>query len=290
MKTILRTNRPQNKYIGFSLLLLIAIFGLFIGGVKPPTGEVTQTPIGGNGSIVVPVPTPVLPCALTDIGGQKIPQDPNPLGYAGKCEIGGNQGQPKDPHPLALTGGAEIGGDNQQKPKDPNPLGAIFEIGGQRVPGDANPLGLASHTEIRAYNQAKLKEQATRLHGAAFEIGGNSVPRTGPVITPGAIPCSEFKNGLAIGGNQSVPQTPSLPHVSEIGGNGTVTPAPTLPDISCGQTVSGVLAEIGGTGSGSQVPRDLDPGRMADIGGQSTPRTGTGPVGMLEIGAGCKLT
>jgi hypothetical protein len=279
MKTIFRTKRPQNKYIGFSLLLLIAVFGFFIGGVKPPTGDVAQTPIGGNGSIVVPAPTPL--SVAGDIGGQKIPQDPDPLGYEDEFEIGWNQGQPKDsgplglafeiggqqvprdPNPVTFTIPAEIGGDNQQKPKDPNPLGV--DIGGHHVPGDPAPLGFAFQ-----------------------DIGGNSIPKTenGFAIGGQGVPGSETRNAnsldpVDIGGNQGVPTPPILPHVADIGGQGTVTPPPTLPLVGGGQTSPRLVTEIGGNGTGSQTPKDIQ--QIAsrydgDIGGQSTPRTGGGCV------------
>jgi hypothetical protein len=61
-----------------------------------------------------------------EIGGQKVPTDPNPY----KMEIGG-QKVPTDPNPLAIGG--------QKVPTDPLPY--TTEIGGQKVPTDPNPLG-----------------------------------------------------------------------------------------------------------------------------------------------------
>jgi hypothetical protein len=250
MKTILRTNRPQNKYIAFSIFLLIAIFGLFIGGVKPPTGDITQTSIGGNGTVSVPLPTPVVFASAKDIGGQRIPGDLTPFACHRDSDIGGQQ-IPRDPSPLGFTSRSEIGGDNQNKPKELNPLGVHLEIGGQQSPphslSDIGGQGVETRN-VSTKTIGVIVSLASTGDVVNKDIGGGSTPQENRGV-------HSIEN-IAIGGNQGAPQVPSLPLVFpqllEIGGNGT--PKPTLPLIGF---ESQERQEIGGNQGVPQPPLPL---------------------------------
>jgi len=200
MKTIFRTNRPQNKYIGFSLLLLIAVFGLFIGGVKPPTGDVTAPSIGGNGTVSIPGPTPIAAAMHAEIGGQHVPRDTSPMGYSSVTEIGG-----------------------QRVPGGNDPLGMVnhLAIGGQGVPGpETRAVFGIKVTDIGGNGSAVPTPTLPIIIFQKTEIGGGSAPQE-----------NRGRSGnenVVIGGNQGAPQVPGLPlttvEFNEIGGNGTPTP------------------------------------------------------------------
>jgi hypothetical protein len=281
MKTISRTNRPQNKYIAFSLFLLIAIFGLFIGGVKPPTGDVTQTSIGGNGSVSVPPPTPfavmtgakngcqrvpadqdLLNFESADIGGQRVPGDGSPLGISNLVAIGGQNSPGPETRALTeSTGGVpsisnvlQIGGNGSATPSPTLP-GISYqdnEIGGQQTPPHSlsNIGGQGIETRNVSYSKTiKIGgNSAPRGYVLNEDIGGNSTPQENR-----SFHCTE---NIAIGGNQGAPQVPGLPFVSqqysEIGGNGT--PRPTLPLIGFAPQEQ---SAIGGNQSVPHVPLPL---------------------------------
>jgi hypothetical protein len=260
-------------YVKYPVLVLIAIFGIFIGGTQNPppkpmaysaAGEIggQATPrsggtpvghfndkffacyrfpaeIGGNGSAQPKpsgppfgiyeiggqrVPGTTIPLVLTEIGGQRIPNDPNPQGFA----IGG--------------------GTNQNKPQEPNPLGAFVPatIGGGRMP-------LHERTDI----DGNSAPRSYAFH--CMEIGGNNQPGSETRNAAGSFPVNI--GGQNIGGNQGVPHMPLPFYVYDFADDFTLA---SLIDIG-GEPAPRHLNDIGG----SQLP----PKTVSDIGGNSAPKS-----------------
>lgn len=172
-----------------------------IGGSQtPPRSLVNVTEIGGPGNQYVPRDKP-----FGDIGGTQTA----PRGYAVNDPIGDNNGnerrkgiKPYSPPAIATN---DIGGQNQQKPKDSNPLG--IEIGGNSVPRSY----ATNDTEIGGNGGPIGPRNKPGDIG-----GGQTVPRPFGFISSFLQDCT-----VDIGGNQTVPRLPF-----DIGGNGGGSTAP----------------------------------------------------------------
>jgi hypothetical protein len=91
MKSITRALRPSNRHSRFLFAGLLFLSVISIGAASHAAGS---------------------HCQRQEIGGQKIPKDP---------DIGGNQGVPTSPT-LPWAAVREIGGETQQKPKGPSDI------------------------------------------------------------------------------------------------------------------------------------------------------------------------
>jgi hypothetical protein len=259
------------RKLALPLLAIVALIGIEIGGGQTaPRDPSLNTPdIGGNSAPRTFVSTTdeigggqeTRKSAIgPEIGGNSVPRH---FAY----EIGGNQSVPKSDNPLSGIGGSQtaprsvaialpigdtngtdrrnvtkpysppaiasgdIGGQNQQTPRDSNPLGIggnscprcgmltiaieIPTIGGSQSPprpidiggGQTPPRSVAAAEPIGGSNQNKPQEPNP------LGIGGQIPPRSGGFYSSFLQDCT-----VNIGGTQGVPRLPF-----DIGGNGGST-------------------------------------------------------------------
>lgn len=199
----------------------------------------------------------------TDIGGNSAPR-----GFAvHSMEIGGNNQPGSETRNVAGSFPVNIGGQNQQVPKDSDPLGMKSK---PSLSGDIDyPSVVTSYSEIGGNQGVPHTPLPFYLFDFAddlalvnlFDIGGEPAPRHLNDIGGGQLPPKTAAN---IGGNQSKPGSPSgdigggqLPprESSDIGGN------------SAHRSYVFQSNDIGGNGNqGSKPTSPLD-----DIGGSQTP-------------------
>jgi hypothetical protein len=213
----------------------------------------------------------------TEIGGQRVPGDANPLGLANHVAIGG-QGVP-GPETRAVFGSkvTDIGGNGSAVPTPTLPVIGFqkTEIGGGSAPQDNRGISRNKNVAIGG-NQGAPQVPGLPLSTVAFnEIGGNGTP------TP-RLPFIGFveQDKTEIGGNQSLPQ-PNLPLVKDAGNLKASMQIAFKPTCMRKYSVfdfneefaSGELPEIGGAQSVPRENKDIGGGQTApreakEIGGQ----------------------
>ncbi|WP_298152358.1 hypothetical protein [Flavobacterium sp.] len=248
MKTIKRATGSKSGLLGklaLPFLLLIAVLGIEIGGGQtPPRERPSDGPdIGGQSAPRHYATT------ITEIGGsQTAPRDPaSPI----RPDIGGNSA-PKSP----VFATAEIGGQNQQVPKDTNPLG----IGGSQIPprqfAVSEPIG-GNQNKPQVPDPLGIEiggsQTAPRSYATAEPIGDTNGTDRRNIIKPYS------PEAVATLGNETQFQRYSEttnPLGIPIGGNSCPR---------CG--MASITIEIPPIGGGQTPPRPID------IGGQRVPGT-----------------